>query len=58
MIKHDIAVGDGPDAASAKDWLLQYNLGDVEATLSIREWMDRVEVPRVEELDGQRWDVG
>ena len=50
MIKHDIAVGDGPDAASAKDWLLQYNLGDVEATLSIREWMDRAEVPRVEEL--------
>ena len=58
MIKHEVAVGDGPDAASAKDWLLQYNLGDVEATLSIREWMDRVEVPRVEELDGQWWDVG
>ena len=29
MVKHDIAIGDGPDAASARDWLLQYNLGDV-----------------------------
>ncbi len=38
MVKHDdAAAGD----AEAQRWLTDYNSGDVEATLAIREWLDR-----------------
>jgi predicted RecB family nuclease len=46
MIKHDLAA-DGDEAA--RQWLLTYNQGDVEATLAIREWMAAAQVPGVEE---------
>jgi predicted RecB family nuclease len=42
MVRYDEAVGkDTRIAAAAQEWLLDYNRGDVEATWSIREWIDR-----------------
>jgi predicted RecB family nuclease len=40
MVKHAEATGGGEQAA-ARDWLLTYNRGDVEATRAIRDWLDR-----------------
>jgi predicted RecB family nuclease len=48
MIKHDLAADGDQDA---RDWLLTYNRGDVEATLALREWMAQTALPGVEALD-------
>jgi predicted RecB family nuclease len=48
MIKHDLAADGDQDA---RDWLLTYNRGDVEATLAVREWMAQTVLPRVDALD-------
>jgi predicted RecB family nuclease len=55
MLRYDVAVG-GADAQgreNARDWLLTYNRGDVEATLAIRDWLERdgALLPRIESLD-------
>ena len=53
MLRYDEAVGADPVAAdAARRWLLDYNRGDVEATRSLREWLDHDAsgCPSVEDL--------
>jgi predicted RecB family nuclease/type II restriction/modification system DNA methylase subunit YeeA len=45
ILRYDAAVA-GDDAA--RRWLLDYNRGDVQATLTVREWMGSTAVPSVE----------
>ena len=42
MLRYDVAVGskDANERDAARDWLLTYNRGDVEATLALRDWME------------------
>jgi len=43
MVMHDEAVGAAtqPERTAARNWLLNYNEGDVRATFALREWMER-----------------
>lgn len=52
MVVYDTAV-DGPahdGRDDARTWLLDYNRGDVEATLALREWMDD-EAPNIRPIE-------
>jgi predicted RecB family nuclease len=42
MVQYDIAAApdDSRERQEARDWLLTYNRGDVEATLTIRDWLE------------------
>ena len=47
MVKYDEGVAEDSQAAkSAREWILRYNRGDVEATSAIREWLT---------VEGSRW---
>jgi predicted RecB family nuclease len=48
MVRYDAAAA-GDDGA--RQWLLNYNRGDVQATLALREWMASARVPGVEDLE-------
>jgi predicted RecB family nuclease len=53
MVRYDTAVD--PSSAGcqdARDWLLDYNRSDVQATLALRRWLETqaTSVPRVDEL--------
>jgi predicted RecB family nuclease len=53
MVYYDVAIGSVSEAEAAREWLLTYNRGDVEATLAIRTWMEReaARIPPIESLD-------
>lgn len=55
MLRYDLAVGgaDPQGRDDARDWLLTYNRCDVEATLAIRDWLERngALLPRIDSLD-------
>lgn len=55
MVQYDTAVTSTDEAERdrARRWLLTYNKGDVEATLAIREWLERhgTSIPPIESID-------
>lgn len=55
MVRYDLAVSGADEDVRerARTWLLAYNQGDVEATLAIRDWLERDGAlpPRIESLD-------
>lgn len=57
MVQYDIAAAAEATAerSTARDWLVTYNQGDVEATLAIRDWLvrDGALIEPIEALDGQ-----
>ena len=55
MVQYDVAshLEDTAERSAARDWLLTYNRGDVEATLAIRDWLESSasELPTIECVD-------
>lgn len=55
MLRYDLAVNGANEheREHARTWLVTYNQGDVEATLAIRDWLERrgALLPRTESLD-------
>ena len=56
MIQYDVAArsDDARTREEARNWLLTYNRGDVEATLAIRDWLDHRSdtIMPIESIDG------
>ena len=52
IVRYDAAVG---GRAEAKEWLLDYNRCDVEATRALRDWLDGSAsgYPAVQDLEGR-----
>ena len=62
MVRYDIAAGtqDVPERQEARAWLLTYNRGDVEATLAIRDWLEKsgASLPSITALDPDHYAAG
>lgn len=53
MLRYDIATDtENPDSVAARQWLLDYNRSDVEATAALRDWLEHVASgsPSIEDL--------
>ncbi len=54
ILRYDLAVGaaDPREAVAARQWLLDYNRGDVEATRALRDWLEvaATGLPSVQDL--------
>lgn len=50
MLKYDEATSGAAEQEHARRWLLDYNRGDVEATLALRNWMTSATISRIETL--------
>jgi hypothetical protein len=61
MVRYDIAVGaeGSAEQSTARDWLLTYNRGDVEATLAIRDWLESAatDLPSVASVEPSSFEV-
>ena len=55
MVQYDVAshLEDTAERSAARNWLLTYNRGDVEATLAIRDWLEcsASDLPLIERVD-------
>lgn len=52
MLRYDVAAGPaGPERDAAREWLLTYNRGDVQATRVLREWLATADIDPIETLD-------
>lgn len=55
MVQYDVAScpEETAERSAARDWLLTYNRGDVEATLAIRDWLESSasDLPSIEHVD-------
>jgi predicted RecB family nuclease len=55
MLRYDfaVAVEEEGDRERAREWLLTYDRGDVEATLAVREWLETASaIQSIEVTDG------
>ncbi|MGH2830054.1 MAG: TM0106 family RecB-like putative nuclease [Actinomycetota bacterium] len=57
MLRYDVAVGGATvkERAAAREWLLTYNRGDVEATAMLRDWLQKesASLPSITSLESR-----
>ena len=54
LVYEDAINGDANQRQLARQWLLDYNKGDVHATLAVRQWLEKIEtIPSIESFDNK-----